>query len=95
MSPTNPGRKKRFLRIAVNDVEPFPAGQPVERPGKGKNIQVDRGKLKAPSPVNFVGWIRIQIFLRLFGIKNVNLAPLPFQSTGQLMHRDLAPSFKA
>ena len=92
--PTNPGRKKRLLRIAVNDVEPFPADQPVERQGKGKNIQIDRCDVKAAGPVDFIRDIRLNFLPRLLGVKNMNLAPLSLQRASKLMDSNLTAAFK-
>lgn len=94
MPSTNKRREKSFLRIAVNDVEPFPAGQPVERPGKGKNVQIDCGDFESAGPVNFVGNLRRNFLPRLFGIKHMNVAALFLQSASHLMDGDLTAALK-
>lgn len=92
--PANTGSKKRFLGVAVNNVKPFPPHQPVERKGKGKNVQIDGGDVESAGPVNFVRDIRLNFFSRLSGIKDMHLATLPLQGAGELMHGDLAAAFK-
>ena len=95
MPLANAGRKKSFLRVAVNDIELFFTGQSIERYAKRKNIQIDRLDVEPARPVNFVGNVRRDFFSRLFGVKHMHLAVLSYQSAGQLMHRDLAAPFKA
>lgn len=70
----HPRGETSFFGVAVDDVELFSC--PEKRPGKRKNIKVERGDIEMSHPMDVIGDVRFFYGLSgRLGIKHMNVVP--------------------